>query len=141
MKREAKQSETSAFRAEKGFIARAMQGDAWLLPLSPSGSLKGFSKAFIKKKNFYLLNFGCAGLGCRMGFFSCCSARASHCSGFSCYRAQALGGESFSSRVMVGSAVVTPRLWKTGPRACSAACGIFLAQGSTHVPCIGRWIL
>ena len=54
MKREAKQSETSAFRAEKGFIARAMQGDAWLLPLSPSGSLKGFSKAFIKKKKTFI---------------------------------------------------------------------------------------
>ena len=43
-----------------------------------------------------------------------------------------------------GSAVVARRLWSAGSvvvahgLSCSAACGIFLDQGSTRVPCIGR---
>ena len=56
-----------------------------------------------------------------------CSVQASHCGGFSCCGAQALG--------MRASVVVAHRL------SCSAACGIFPNRARTHVPCIGRQIL
>ena len=75
---------------------------------------------------YYLFIFG---LHCCMWAFSTCSkqgilshcgARASHCSGFSCCGARALGHS--------GSVVVVHGL------SCSKACGIFLAQGSNPSP-------
>ena len=60
---------------------------------------------------------------------------ASHCGGFPCCRAQALGA--------VGSVVATPGFWSTGsvvvaPRlSCPTVCGVFLDQGSN--PCLLRW--
>ena len=70
-------------------------------------------------------------LCCCSGFFlvstSSCGVRASHCSGFSCCGAQALGTQA--------SEVAALRLWNTGSVAvthglnCSAACGIFPDQG------------
>ena len=57
-------------------------------------------------------------------------ARASHCGGFSCCRARALG-----TQVPV---VVAPGLWSTGSVAvaqgisCSVACGIFPDHGSNR---------
>ena len=62
-------------------------------------------------------------------------ARASHCSGFSCCGAQALGSRA--------SVVVARRLQNTGSvvvahgLSCSPACGIFLDQGSN--PCPPHW--
>ena len=61
---------------------------------------------------------------------SSCDAQASHRSGFSRCRTQALGHVGFSSRNM-GSEVVVLRL------SCSAACGIFPDQGSN--PCPLHW--
>ena len=66
-------------------------------------------------------------------------ARASQCSGFYCYRTQALGVQA--------SAVVACQPWSTGSVAlahrlsCSAACGIFLGQGLNPCPHLGRQIL
>ena len=59
---------------------------------------------------------------------SCCGVHASHCRGFSCCGAQALGTQA--------SVAVTLRLSNTASAAvarglsCSAACGIFPDQGS-----------
>ena len=53
----------------------------------------------------------------------CCGAWASHCGGFSCCRAWALGAWA--------SVVVVQGL------SCSMACGIFLDQGSN--PCPLHW--
>ena len=66
---------------------------------------------------------------------SCCSVQASHCSGFSCCRAQALG--------QAGSVAVKHRLQSMNSvvvvyrHNCPAACGIFLYQGSN--PCPQHW--
>ena len=54
----------------------------------------------------------------KWGLLSSCSVWASHCSGFSCCRAQA------------------QQLWRTG-FSCSAACGIFPDQGSNL--CLLHW--
>ena len=62
------------------------------------------------------------------GVLSSCGARVSHCSGFSCWGAQALGTQA--------SVALAPGLWSTGSIApehglsCSAACVIFPDQGS-----------
>ena len=84
---------------------------------------------------------GCVGSsGLHAGFLQlrwagsalCCGARASHCGGFSCCGAQALG--------MQASIVVAHRLQSAGPVAvahgtsCSAACEIFPDQGSNPRP-------
>ena len=59
-----------------------------------------FNGLYLKKKKDYLFIFGCAGSLLLCGVFSNCSeggllsscgAQASHCSSFSCCRAQALG--------------------------------------------------
>ena len=80
----------------------------------------------------YVFIFGCVGSSLlRAGFLElrregttlCCSARASHCGGFSCCRARALGPQA--------SVVVAHGL------SCSAACRIFLDQGSN--PCPLHW--
>ena len=59
-----------------------------------------------------------------------CSAWTSHCGGFSCYGARALGVQA--------SVVVAHRLSSVVHRlSCSAACGIFPDQGSN--PCPLHW--
>ena len=69
------------------------------------------------------------------GGYPSCGVLSSHCGGFSCCGAQALGH--------VGSVVMVPRLWDTGSvvvaygLSCSAACGIFLDEGSN--PHLLRW--
>ena len=50
--------------------------------------------------------FGCPGSLLLHGLLSSCSGQASHCSGFPCCGAQALGH--------IGSVVAAPRLWSTG---------------------------
>ena len=92
----------------------------------------------------YLFIYGCIGsLLLHAGFLQlqragailCCGARASHCGGFPCCRAQALGTRA--------SVVVARGLWSTGAvvvahgLSCSATCGIFLDQGSN--PCPLHW--
>ena len=73
-----------------------------------------------------------------------CSAQASHCGGFSCCRAQALG--------MRASVVVARRLSSCGSSALEgrlSSCGLVgprhvgssWTRAQTWVPCIGRWIL
>ena len=58
------------------------------------------------------------GFSCCKRAFSSCSVQASHCSGFSCFRAQAVG--AWASVVATRGSVVVAH----GLR-CSAACGIF----------------
>ena len=65
-----------------------------------------------------------------MGATLLCGARASHCGGFSCCGAGALGARA-SVVVAHGSVVVAHGL------SCFAACGIFLDQGSN--PCPLHW--
>ena len=92
----------------------------------------------------YLFIFGCVGSSLLWAGFLylwwegaalCCSARASHCDGFSCCGARALGTRA--------SVVVACGLSSCGWRAlerrlsCSAARGIFLDQGSN--PCPLHW--
>ena len=98
---------------------------------------------FILINLFILFIFGCiwssllhAGFLqlCQAGATLLCSARA-HCGGFPCCRARALGARA--------SVVVARRLQSTGSvvvahgLSCSAACGIFLDQGSN--PCPLHW--
>ena len=95
--------------------------------------------------------FGCAGslLLCRLlsscgkwGLLSSCGACATHCSGFSCYRAvsRAFGLQQLWH---VGSVVAAPMLWNIGSvvvahgSSCPAACGFFLDQRSN--PCLLYW--
>ena len=66
--------------------------------MTPSDLHLTFKKSFI-----YLteLGLGCCAdfsLAVASGTIIYCSARASHCSGFSCYKAQDLGCSGFSTR-------------------------------------------
>ena len=99
---------------------------------------------FFFKKLINLFIFDCVGsLLLSTGFLwlrqvgatLCCGAQASHCSGFSCCGAWALGARAsvivaleFQS---VGSVIVVHGL------SCSAACGIFMDQSSN--PCPLHW--
>ena len=67
------------------------------------------------------------GLWCCSWAFSSCSVWASHCNGFSCCRAQALGH--------AGSVVVVHGL------SCPVACGIFLDQWLNLCLLHWQWIL
>ena len=69
---------------------------------------------------FSFLILAALGLHCCAQAFSSCSARASHCGGFSCCEAQALGAQA--------SVVVAHRV------SCSMACGIFPDQGLNLCP-------
>ena len=76
-----------------------------------------------------------------------CGARASHCGGFSCCGAQALGvwasvvvARGLSSCGLVGSRAQAHQLWRTdlvAPR----HVGSSRTRARTRVPCIGRQIL
>ena len=96
--------------------------------------------------------FGSAGSLMLCGLFCSCSeqgllsswgARASHCGGFSCCGAQALGPAGLSSWRHVSSVVEEHGLKSTGSvvvvhrLSCPTACGIFLDQGSN--PCLLCW--
>ena len=62
----------------------------------------------------------------QVGAALCCGKWASHCSGFSCCRAQALGVQA--SVADLGSVVVVHEL------SCLMTCGIFLDQGLNSCP-------
>ena len=68
------------------------------------------------------------------GLISSCSALASHCGGFSCCRAQALGHRDFSS-----CSIWAQELWHWGVVMVQHV-GSSCTEDQTHVPCIGRWI-
>ena len=113
-----------------------------------------FFLSFLNKNKFiYLFTFGCVGsLLLHAGFLQLwqvgatlhCSVRASHCSGFSCCGAQALGTRAsvvVARRLQsTGSVVVARRLWSTGSvvvahgLSCSVACGIFPDQRLNPFP-------
>ena len=88
--------------------------------------------------------FGCSGSSLLQRLFSSCdelgllfrgSVQASHCRGFSCCGAWALGQVGFSN---CSSQALEHRLNSCGHGLnCSSACGIFLAQGSN--PCLLHW--
>ena len=84
--------------------------------------LKIFIYLFIGFVGSSLLHTGFLWLW-RAGATLRCGARASHCGGFACCRAQALGAQA--------SEVVVHGL------SCSAACGIFPDQGLN--PCLLHW--
>lgn len=67
------------------------------------------------------------GLCCCMVAFSSCSVQASHCGGFSCFRAQAVGP--------TGSVVVVRRL------SCSMAWDLSGPEIEPFFPQTGRWAL
>ena len=111
-------------------------------------------KGFINVKSSIFINlfiylfFGCVGSSLlhagflqlrRAGATLCCGARASHCGGFSCCGAQALGTRA-SQLWHAGSVVVARGLWSAGSvvvvhgLSCSVACGIFLDQGLNLCP-------
>ena len=84
----------------------------------------------------YFLNFWLHWVSiAAQGLLCSCSARPSHCSGFSCCRAHGQG--------LRASVVAACGLWSTGSVAvayrlcCSTACEIFLDQGSN--PCPLHW--
>ena len=101
---------------------------------------------YIFKFLFIFLFLAALGLCCCPRAFSscgagaplCCGARASHCSGFSCCRAQALGMQAsvVAARGLqsAGSVVVAHGL------SCSTACGIFPDQGSNLCPLCSVWM-
>ena len=93
-------------------------------------SLRGDKNVGFFCNIFIYLFLAALGLHCARAFSSCgegatlrCSARASHCGGFSCCGAWALGARA--------SVVVAHRL------SCSMACGIFPDKGLN--PCPLRW--
>ena len=114
-----------------------------------------FIYLFFISNLFYLFIFGCVGssLLCtgflylhRAGATLNCGVWASHCSGFSCCRARAVGVRAsvVAARGLsrCGSQALERRLSSCGARLrYSAACGIFRTRARTCVPCLGRWIL
>ena len=62
-----------------------------------------------------------------------CSMQASHCGGFSCCGAQALGHWGFST--------CSFQALEQELNSCPVACGLFLERDPTCVSCIGRQIL
>ena len=99
-----------------------LQWKHWVLTIGPSGS--SLCQALV-----FLINI----LGLRWisaatrGLFSTCGAGASHCSGLSCCRAQAL---EHASPVLVAHKL-----------SCSTACRIFWDQGSNSCPLHCKGIL
>ena len=70
---------------------------------------------------------GCSRCG-KQGLLSRCGVQASHCGGFSCFRAQALG---------MWASVVVPCMGLVASRHVES----FLTRDQTHVHRIGRWVL
>ena len=96
-----------------------------------------FSHLF-KKISLICISLAALGLHCYAEAFSGCSAQASHCGGFSCRTAQALGTQA--------SVAADRGLWSLGSvvalgLSCPTACEIFWTRDQTGVPCIGRQIL
>ena len=91
-----------------------------------------FFCVFLKLIYVIYLFLAALGLCCCARAFSSCGERASHCSGFSCCRARALGTRA--------SGVVARGLWSAGSEvvvhglSCSVACGIFPDKGSHLCP-------
>ena len=123
----------------------------------------GKERVFFNKFIYLLFIFGCVGSSLlhvgflqlrRAGATLCCGARASHCSGFSSYRAQALGARasvvvarglsSCGSRAqqlwLAGFRAQAQQLWHTGLVA-PWHVGSSRTRARTRVPCTGRWIL
>ena len=95
----------------------------------------------INKLFIYLFIFGCVGsLLLHISFLQLrqvgatlrCSVRASRCSGFCCCGAQAL--DTRASAVVVRGLQSTCSVVVAHGLSCSAACGIFLDQGSNPHP-------
>ena len=72
--------------------------------------------------------FSCAGPSSLLGLLSGCSSQASHCGGFSCGGARALGPPGPGATATERSSSVVRGL------RCSETCGIFLVQGSNLCP-------
>ena len=89
----------------------------------------------------------------RVGAPLYCRVRASHCSGFSCFRARALGTRAsvVVAHRLSSCGTRAQQLWHTSSRAQAQQwfmglvapqhVGSSPARAQTHVPCIGRWIL
>ena len=107
---------------------------------------KQFSWIFFFLQIYF--TFGCVGASLlhagflqlrRAGSTFCCSVRASHCSGFSCWGSRALDAWLLQLWC-AGSVVVAHGLQSAGlvvvehGLSCSVACGIFPAQGSNLCP-------
>ena len=75
----------------------------------------------------FMFIFGCAGSLCYVQAYSSFGVPASHCSGFSCGRAQALGHSARGPKNAV-SVVALHGL------SCSVAYGVFLDQGLNSCP-------
>ena len=100
--------------------------------------------AFFPHKFIYLFVFGCIGssllCACFLQLWQAgatlrCGAWASHCSGFSCCGAWALG--TWASVVVARRLQSTVSVVVAHWLSCSTACGIFLDQGSN--PCPLHW--
>ena len=110
------------------------------------------------KKITYLYIFGCAGSSSPCWHFLylwqevasasplCCGVWPSHCAGFRCCGARALGSRASVAvshglvSQLPGSRAQTQRLWSMGlvaPR----HVGSSRTRDRAHIPCIGRWIL
>ena len=97
---------------------------------------------------FIYFIFGCVGSSLlhagflqlwRAGATLHCGAWASHCSGFSCCRACALGARA-QKLWLVGSSPQVQQLWRMDLVA-QRHVGSSWTRAQTHVPCIGRQIL
>ena len=113
--------------------------------------LRGFWSDKFFFFNFFI--FGCIGSLLlhagflqlwRVGATPCCSARASHCGGFSCCRARALGVRAsvVVARMLSSCGAVSraQQLWLTGSVA-PWHVGSSQTRARNCVPCIGRRIL
>ena len=119
-----------------------------ILQYETSCFLTSFSQTLFKILYFWLCWVFVASCGISVvaesGSCSSCAMLASHCSGFSCCRAQAMEHSGLSSY-----GEWNEQLWLSGSRvwaqylahtlSCLMACGILLGQGLNWCPCIARW--
>ena len=123
----------------------------------PSQFYRSAESLFLLLINLFILFLAALGLRCCAWAFSSCGEQgllfvavrwASHCSGFSCCGAWALGVWA-SVLVARGLSSCSSRALERRLRSCGARayllCGMWDLPGSsrdqTHVPCIGRWVL
>ena len=99
------------------------------------GQFLFFNKLFLKFLFLFVV-----GLCYCVWAFSSCGVRASRCSSFSCWRAQALGHAGFSSCSTQALEYRLQQLWYTGLVALQYA-GSSWTRDWTCVPCIGRQTL